>query len=425
VNALVGLCVAFINGARVTIITTVERRTVILDLSSCRIAFVVKLGFASSSWDLETSDSHIFQAESITSTSGGFCSTISRDEFCNVLATLLSIAIVDGTFVSIFAVKWSIDDSFVCIARSDGAAIWVFDANRSVFAVSRCNIASFGCAFVVIVTSLLSMDTVSIDARIYSTFVSIAARNWSVNASRVRIARILGACIVVVTGDCNVLASSRFVARISGTCIAVIATLWGALASSVDAGFSGTCIAIVTAEDVLASSVNAFVKSTCIFVITIDWSTHASLSSNTNISGATIFVITKTVVWSVVATTAWNTGIDCASNSIVTVFLGGNESFGLIAGLEGTLIRILGCNCSVHTFSSSGVALIRSTCITVVTNYRSVGASCCCTSIDGTFVVITASIIVRGECAFSTLGIACINSTANAIITDFVGAKIC
>jgi hypothetical protein len=211
---LVGLCIASINSARVTVITTVETRVHILDLSSCRIALVVDLGFASSSWNLETSDSHIFQAESITSASCGFSSAISRDEFSNVLASFGSITIVDSAFVSIFTVHRSINDSFVCIARSNSAAIRILDAYRSVNAVSGFSIADFGCAFIVIIASFLGVNAVSIDTSINSAFVSITAVHWGVLASSVGIAGIFGTWVVVVTDDCDVLASNSFVARI-------------------------------------------------------------------------------------------------------------------------------------------------------------------------------------------------------------------
>jgi hypothetical protein len=214
VDALVGLCIASINSARITVITTVETRVHILDLSSCRIALVVDLGFASSSWNLETSDSHIFQAESITSASCGFSSAISRDEFSNVLASFGSITIVDSAFVSIFTVHRSINDSFVCIARSNSAAIRILDAYRSVNAVSGFSIADFGCAFIVIIASFLGVNAVSIDTSINSAFVSITAVHWGVLASSVGIAGIFGTWVVVVTDDCDVLASNSFVARI-------------------------------------------------------------------------------------------------------------------------------------------------------------------------------------------------------------------
>jgi hypothetical protein len=176
----------------------------------------VDLGFASSSWDLETSDSHVFQAESITSASCGFSSAINRDEFCNVLASFGGIAIVDSAFVSILTVDWSINDSFNCIAGSDGASVWSCDCHRRVEAVSGGCIASLGGASVFVVARFLGVDAVSIDTSINSAFVSVTAVDWGVSTSGVGIAGIFGAWVVVVTGDCNVLASMFFMAGIFG-----------------------------------------------------------------------------------------------------------------------------------------------------------------------------------------------------------------
>jgi hypothetical protein len=167
-DTLVGLCIASINSARVTIITSIETRIHVHNLSCCRIALVVERGFASSSWDLETSDSQIFQAESITSASCGFTCAINRDEFSNVLASFGGIAIVDSAFVSILTVDWSINDSFNCIAGSDGASVWSCDCHRRVEAVSGGCIASLSGASVFVVASFLGVNAVSIYTSINS-----------------------------------------------------------------------------------------------------------------------------------------------------------------------------------------------------------------------------------------------------------------
>jgi hypothetical protein len=66
VNTFVGCCIAFVNGASITVITIVDIRAVINDLSSCSIARVVFLALANSGWNLETSLSHIFQTHCVT-----------------------------------------------------------------------------------------------------------------------------------------------------------------------------------------------------------------------------------------------------------------------------------------------------------------------------------------------------------------------
>jgi hypothetical protein len=163
------------------------------------------------------------------------------------------------------------------------------------------------------------MNTVSVNARIYSARIFVIAVDWSVDTSRVRITRISGARIVVVTRNCNVFASSCLVARIGGTCITVITALWSALALAVNTAFNGTNVLIITAENVLTFSINAFVNSTSVVIVTVNWSVYTSLSWNTRVSGARIFVITKSIVRSADASTVRIASIYSTCDTIVAI----------------------------------------------------------------------------------------------------------
>jgi hypothetical protein len=116
------------------------------------------------------------------------------------------------------------------------------------------------------------------------------------------------------------------IARISGTCIAIIAVLWSALALSIDTAFSGTYIVVIASKDVLAFSTYAFISGTSVVVVTVDWSAHTSLSRNTRISGAWIFVIAKTSIWSAYATNARIASISSTWDSVVTVLWSVDDS---------------------------------------------------------------------------------------------------
>jgi hypothetical protein len=269
------------------------------------------------------------------------------------------------------------------------------------------------------------MNAVSVNARIYSARIFVITFDWCVNASRVRIARISGARVVVIARNCNVFASSCLVARIGGTCIAVITILWGALALAVYATLNGTCIFVIATKDVLTLSIDTFIDGTSVVIIAIDWCADTSFSLDTSINSARISIVTTAIVWSIGASTVRIASIYSASNTIITVLWGVDDSFGCITSLDGAKIRILARKWSVDTFSRSGITLISCACISVVTDNRGVSATSWCASINGTFVVITASVIVWGECALSVLWVASINSTADTIITDFVGAWIC
>jgi hypothetical protein len=143
--------------------------------------------------------SKILQALSISLASCGLCRAIFGNEFSNRLASLLSIAIIDSTFVSVLATNWSVDHSFNSIASSYSAGIWLLDGHYSVDTVSCCGIASSSCTFVAVITSSLFEDAVSADARIISAKIVIVTDNRGVDASRMRIAAISSARIVVVT----------------------------------------------------------------------------------------------------------------------------------------------------------------------------------------------------------------------------------
>jgi hypothetical protein len=188
---------------------------------------------------------------------------------------------------------------------------------------------------------------------------------------------------------------------------------------SIDTGIGGTCICIITREDVLALSVNALVGGTFVSITTVHWGVNTSLSLNAGISGARILVITSSVVWGVCASAVRIASINCATNTIITILWGGDHSFLCITSLDVAKIWIGGCHWGVNAFSSSCITLVSGASITVITNNRRMSASCCSTSIDGAFVVITASIIVRGKSAFSRIFIASINGTADTVIADF------
>jgi hypothetical protein len=231
----------------------------------------------------------------------------------------LRIAIVDSAFVSILASNWSVDYTFNCIASCSSAAIWALVNKWGINAFSRRNIAFFSCACIVIITSFLGMNAVSINTRINCASVFVITIDWSVNASRVRIARIFCVGIVVIAINCNVFASSCFVARISGASIAVITILLSALALTVYARFSGTCVIVITTKDVLALSINTFVNCASIVIITIDRSIYASFSWNTRIYSARIFIVTKSVIWSVLTSAMSIASINSARNTIIAI----------------------------------------------------------------------------------------------------------
>jgi hypothetical protein len=216
-----------------------------------------------------------------------------------VLASFLSITIVDCAFISILAIDWSVDNSFDCIASSDGASVWVLDRYRSVNTVSIGDITSFGCACIAISAAFLGMNTVSINARINSAKIFVITIHRSVNASRMRIARVLGAWIVVVTSDCNVLASSSRIARIGCASIGVITADWSDLALSIDAFFCSAWVFVIAIENVLAFSIHTKILGASVFVITVNWGAYTSFAVYANIDTARILIVTKSIIWSV------------------------------------------------------------------------------------------------------------------------------
>jgi hypothetical protein len=153
-NTFVSLCVTFVNCARILIVTTVDVKIFVSNKSSSRIAFVMGLRFASSSWDLEASQTKMFETNSISFTSCGFSSAIFRNEFWNSLTTLLRMAVIDSAFVGVFAIDWGIDDSFLSITSSQCACIWSFNRYNGIDAVSSLSIATSSSASVVIVASV-------------------------------------------------------------------------------------------------------------------------------------------------------------------------------------------------------------------------------------------------------------------------------
>jgi hypothetical protein len=193
---------------------------------------------------------------------------------------------------------------------------------------------------------------------------------------------------------------------------------------SIDTGVSGACILVITSENVFAFSVNALVGGTLVSITAVHWSVDASFSWNAGIGGARILVITESIVWGVSASSIFVARINCASNSIITVPWSVDDSSLSITGLDGAFVWISGWHWGVNAFSRSCITLISGTSITIVTNNWSVGASGCGTSIDGAFVVITASIIVWGESASSRSVIAIVDGTADTVIANLGVADV-
>jgi hypothetical protein len=155
------------------------------------------------------------------------------------------MAVIDSAFVSILAIYRSINDSFECIASSNGARIWCFNCNRGVKAISGGCIANSGGAFVGVVARLWGMDTVATNTRIISARIFVVTVDFGENTSRMNIASIFGAFIVVITKESHIFTSSIFVAGISGACISIIASLCDGFTLAIFAFFVGTSIVII------------------------------------------------------------------------------------------------------------------------------------------------------------------------------------
>jgi hypothetical protein len=153
-NTFISLYVTFVNCARILIVTAVDVKIFIFNKPSSRIAFVMYLGFASSGWDLEASQTKMFETNSISFASCGFSSTIFGNEFWNSLTTLLRMAVIDSAFIAVFAIDWGIDDSFLSITSSQCACIWSFDRYNGIDAVSSESITTSDGTSVVVVASV-------------------------------------------------------------------------------------------------------------------------------------------------------------------------------------------------------------------------------------------------------------------------------
>jgi hypothetical protein len=171
------------------------------------------------------------------------------DDLWSVDASLDLVAGVFSAWVLVVAFdEIVLDDSGLCIAVVLGACISVASLLEGVDASLGC-IASVGGAWVLVITINVSVDaSLQNIARILGAFVSVTARNCFVLAlSGFDVARVTGACVVVVTADVlDSALSSDSIASCSLAFSLSLACNWGEDAVSIVTSVNGAQVLVVT-----------------------------------------------------------------------------------------------------------------------------------------------------------------------------------
>jgi predicted thioesterase len=366
--------------------------------------------------------------------------------FISILASFYCIARSNRAFVSVITNNRSVLDSIFNGASISGTCIVIVSVNSSVLA-TRNRIASINSARVTVITVNWCVDACFkiIRASINGANVVIIAMscsNISKDTSSCRIARFVGARVLIITNDCIVFdVSSGSITIIDGAFVVVINVNWSkdAFSRSLVAGISCAWVLIITSyrsfhnsgvaitsnEEARVAVINrncnvlaakfciARISGTCVAIITRDWGVLASGFCVTGIKSTNVIVIT--VNCNVLATLFLITSISGTCILVITNNRRVNTSSCWVTVIVGTCIIIVAINCNVKNFSSENVTLFSSAFVVIAKLFRSIDASSnLVTSVVSARIVVAAS--NRGiDASFNS--IARINSASVVIIT--------
>jgi hypothetical protein len=238
------LCIASVNSASIVI----SARNGVMDArSSCMVARIGGACITVITVDIFGENS----SQNIAENNLAFvwvCCIECIDVLWNIFASSLDIARIISARVLVITSDHFVNDcSSVWVARISGASIVVINnlVGADTSTVSSARIIS---AWVVVIAVNSSVDA-SLDniTRIFGAFACISAISDSVDTfSSVEVARIDGACIVVVTADIRVDTFSGFTAALDGLAWNSSARNWSVDTVSINAFVSGAQVLVIT-----------------------------------------------------------------------------------------------------------------------------------------------------------------------------------